>query len=60
MRLRLHALDPAARYRLEDVDGGEPREATGAAIGEAGEGLEVRLQGRPASALLRYRATKGD
>jgi alpha-galactosidase len=50
--LRLRALDPAARYRFEDLDGRPARYMEG---GEAAEkGIEVRLDRAPDSAVFLY------
>ncbi len=51
-RLRLQGLDPVARYRLTDVDGGERRELSGRELSEPG--WLVRLAERPGSAMLFY------
>ena len=50
--LKPRALDPVARYRLVDLDGRPERVLEGRAVPE---GLEVRLERAPDSAVIRYR-----
>jgi alpha-galactosidase len=50
--LKLRGLDPAARYRLVDLDGRPERAIEGREAME--KGLEVKLEKAPDSAVLRY------
>lgn len=51
-RWPLRALDPEARYRVTDLDGGVPTEVQGREL--IGSGLRIELPKRPGSALVRY------
>ena len=52
-RIRPRGLDPAARYRLKDLDHpSAPREVTGRELMETG--LELAIALRPGSAVLTY------
>jgi alpha-galactosidase len=51
-RFRLRGLDPAAHYRVENMDSAQATELTGKALME--EGLPVTLAHQPDSALIRY------
>lgn len=49
----LRGLDPAARYAVEDLDGGEVQRIAGRALLE--DGLKVEISDRPGAALIVYR-----
>ena len=51
--LPLHGLQPAGRYEITNLDTVERQIAEGSAL--MSDGLRVRLETRPAAALLRYR-----
>jgi alpha-galactosidase len=51
--LPLHGLQPAGRYEITNLDTAERQTADGSAL--MSEGLRVRLEGRPAAALLHYK-----
>ena len=52
-RLKLHGLDPAARYEVTDLDVGKPRTMMGKELQE--RGLAVEISQQPGSALIKYR-----
>lgn len=51
-RLRLHGLEPDARYRIRDHDSGGTAEASGRELIE--EGVRIRIAERPGSAIAVY------
>jgi alpha-galactosidase len=54
--LRLHGLEPAARYEVTDLDSGKPETATGKELQD--QGLAVKIAERPGSALFKYRKSR--
>jgi hypothetical protein len=53
LTVRLRGLKPGATYLVEDLDGAPERRLTGKALMQ--EGLILRLERAPGSAVLRYR-----
>jgi len=51
-RLRLHGLDPEARYALRDLNAGELGQRTGRELMDTG--LEVRVEQQPGAVIVRY------
>ncbi|MGA2621969.1 MAG: alpha-galactosidase [Thermoguttaceae bacterium] len=54
LRLKLHALEPAAQYEIRGCDGNAPALATGKELLDPG--LPVNLSCKPAAAVIRYAA----
>ncbi len=51
--LKLHGLEPQARYEIEDVDSPARTQSSGQELME--QGLPVRLATQPSAAVIRYR-----
>jgi hypothetical protein len=54
--LRLFGLDPAAKYKLTDVDADVSSEALGKDLME--KGLNVKIKGQPGAAMIMYKLAK--
>ena len=52
MRIRLRDLDERASYRVTDLDTGETKRFSGAALSQ--DGLDTAVKTKPGSALLLY------
>jgi alpha-galactosidase len=55
VRLKLHGLDPAARYEIRSLDEGAATVASGKSLLDGG--LLVNLPSKPAAAVIRYQRT---